>query len=181
MKKSLFFILAFLVFAFPIMAQEEIVSEEVPEENLTLKKANIPPAIVNAADKLFEGSTQIAWGTFPYQLKDYGWVVDKDYKGPIDRYEIRLIAKDGSVVNAVFESNGELVSYNLVNKDSPVPDAIIASLEKGQYKGWKVVGDVMRITNNQKKIVDHYAVKIQNGKMKKTVYFTVKGGELINK
>jgi hypothetical protein len=180
MKKSLFFILAFLAFAFPIMAQE-MVTEEVPEENLTLKKANLPAAVVTAADKLFEGSTQIAWGTFPYQLKDYGWVVDKDYKGPIDRYEIRLTTKDGSVVNAVFESNGELVSYNLIRKNSPVPDAILVSLEKDQYKGWKIVGDVMRITNNQKKIVDHYAVKLQNGNMKKTIYFTVKGEELINK
>ena len=97
---------------FPVMAQD-LNSEAVPEESLTLKKGNIPPAVLKAADQLFQGNTQVAWGVFPYELKDYGWVVNKDYNDPIDHYEIQFKAKDGSDVFAVFESTGELIRSKL--------------------------------------------------------------------
>ena len=55
------------------------------------------------------------------------------------------------------------------------------SIEKGEYKDWKIIGDVMKITNNQKKVVEHYVVKVEKGNMKKTLYFTIKGENLVAK
>ena len=180
MKKLLFLASAFLVLTFPILAQD-LVSEEVPTEFLTLKKGNIPPAVIKAAEQLFEGNTQIAWGFFPYELKNYGWVVNKEYNEPIDHYEIQFKGKDGSDIFAVFESTGEFISSRVVNKKAPVPPDIMRSIEKSNYKDWKIIGDVMLIKNNQKKTVEHYAVKLEKGNMKKTLYFTKKGEVLTNK
>jgi hypothetical protein len=182
MKKLQFLVmgfLTFLAFSFPVLAQ--MVSEEVPIENLTLKKGNIPAPIIKAAEELFQGSTQVAWGSFPYELKDYGWVVNKDYNAPIDHYEVKLVGKDGSDINAVFESTGELIRYKVINKKAPVPKPILDAIAKGEYKDWKIIGDVMRITNNQKKVVEHFAVKLEKGNEKKTLYFTAKGENLVVK
>jgi hypothetical protein len=180
MKRLLFLLLGFLALSFPILAQE-MVSDEGPAEILTLKKGNIPAPVIKAAEQLFEGNTQIAWGVFPYELKNYGWVVNTDYNEPINHYEIQFKAKDGSDVFAVFESTGELIASRIVRKNAPVPPDIMKSIEKGEYKDWKITGDVMLIKNTQKKTVEHYAVKLAKGNLNKTLYFTVKGEPLANK
>jgi hypothetical protein len=173
MKRSLVFIAVLLGLTFPIIAQA--LSGEEPIESLVLKKGNIPAPILKAADQLFEGHTQIAWGSFPYELKDYGWQVNNDYNEPIDHYEIQFKAKDGSEVFAVFESTGELIKCKIINKNAAIPKAIMLNVMKGEYKDWKVVGDVMQIKSTQKKVDEHYAVKIEKDKMQKTLYYNTKG------
>jgi hypothetical protein len=180
MKRVLFLLLGFLALSFPILAQD-MVSDEGPAELLTLKKGNIPAPVIKAAEQLFEGNIQVAWGVFPYELKNYGWEVNKDYNEPIEHYEIQFKGKDGSDIYAVFESTGELISSRIVNKNAPVPQAIVKTIEKSEYKDWKITGDVMLIKNTQKKTVEHYAVKLTKGNMKKTLYFTTKGDVLTNK
>ncbi|MCX6332867.1 MAG: hypothetical protein NT092_01005 [Bacteroidia bacterium] len=180
MKKSLFLILGFLALTFPILAQE-LVPEEMPNEILTLKKGNIPAPVIKAAEQLFEGNSQIAWGVFPYELKNYGWVVNSEYNEPIDHYEIQFKGKDGSDIFAVFESTGELISSRIIHKNAPVPPAIMKSIENSEYKDWEIASDLILIKNTQKKVVEHYAVKLTKVNMKKTLYFTTKGDVLINK
>jgi hypothetical protein len=180
MKKSAFLLVFFLVTIFSGFAQNEV-TEEVPIESLTLKKGNIPPDITTAVDQLFKGSTQLKWGVFPYELKDYGWVVNKDYNAPIDHYEVFLKTADGSDVYAVFESTGELIRYKLINKKAPVPADIMKTIQKGPYKDWKVMGDVETVRSNQKKVVEHFSVKLEKGNQRKTLYFTNKGEMLTNK
>ena len=108
MKRLILLITVLSGLIFPIIAQT--VTEEEPIESLTLKKGNIPAPVLKAAEQLFEGNTQIAWGTSPYELKDYGWSVNKEYNEPINHYEIQLKGKDGSDIYAVFESTGELLN-----------------------------------------------------------------------
>lgn len=173
MKRSFLFIMVLLGFTFPIFAQ--MVNEEEPVETLTLKKGNIPEPVQKAAEQLFEGHTQVAWGSFPYELKDYGWSVNKEYNEPIDHYEIQFKTKDGSDIFAVFESTGELIKCKIINKDAAVPKQIRAAIAKSEYKDWKIISDVMQIKSNQKKIDEHYAVKIEKDMMKKTLYYSPTG------
>ena len=180
MKKLVFLLLGFLVLSFPVLAQE-LVSDEGPAEHLTLKKGNIPAPVIKAAEQLFEGNTQVAWGVFPYELRNYGWVANKEYNEPIDHYEIQFKGKDGSDIYAVFESTGELISDRIIHKNAPVPTAIMKSIENSEYKNWKIAGDVELIKNTQKRVVEHYAVKLIDGSKKKTLYFTTKGDVLTNK
>lgn len=175
MKKLLSLITLFLVFMYPAISQVPELSESVPQESLILKKGNIPPQILKAADELFKGATQVEWGVFPYELKDYGWVVNTEYNEPIDHYEIHMKMSDGSDAFAVFESTGELISYRVSKKDAPVPASIMASIQKSPYKSWKINSDVMLIKNNQKKVSEHYAIRLANGNQKKTLYFNLLG------
>jgi len=175
--KKLILLLGLVVLAFPVLAQ---MSDDAPQDFLILKKGNIPLPVQAAADKLFKGDTQVAWGTFPYELKNYGWVVNKDYNEPIDHYEVKFKASNGSDIYAVFESTGELISTKIINKNAPVPPAIMKAITDGKYKDWQIAGDVMQIKNTQKKVVEHYAIKLKKGDMTKHLYFTVKGEELPN-
>jgi hypothetical protein len=179
MKRSFFLVMMILGLSYTMLAQS--LKEEEPVESLSLRKGNIPPAVQKAADELFHGNTQIAWGSFPYELKDYGWSVNSDYDDPIDHYEIQLKSKDGSDIFAVFESTGELIKCKIINKNAPMPSQIINSLAKSEFKDWKVVGDVMQIKSTQKKVDEHYAVKIEKDKIRKTLYYSPQGVLLTNK
>ena len=182
MKKSLFLFMSCLVFSFPaLVAQVQEQTEAVPAEVLVLKKGNIPPAVLKTAEELFKESTQVKWGMFPYQLKDYGWVVNEDYNEPINHYEILFKTKNGIDVDAVFEASGELIRYREVNKNATLPPVIMQAIGKTPYKGWKVTSGTEVVKDNQKKIVEHYIVRLDNGKQKKTLYFTREGNTLTNK
>jgi hypothetical protein len=173
MKRSLILIMVLSGFIFPVRAQMD--PSEEPIETLTLKKGNIPAPVQKAAEQLFQGNTQVAWGSFPYELKDYGWLVNKDFNDPIDHYEIRFKAKDGSDIWAVFESTGELIKCKVINREAPIPVKIRTSLSAGEYKNWKIVGDVMQIKSTQKKVDEHYAVKLEKDNMKKILYYSPDG------
>jgi hypothetical protein len=173
MKRSVLFIAILLGFTFPMIAQT--LKEEEPVESLALKKGNIPAPVLKAAEQLFQGHTQIAWGSFPYELKDYGWSVNNEYNEPIDHYEIRFKANDGSDIFAVFESTGELIKCKIINKDAPVPQKIRTAISNSEYKDWKIVSDIMQIKSSQKKLQEHYTVKVEKDKMKKTLYYSPEG------
>jgi hypothetical protein len=182
MKRLLFTGLFFLAFVFPILAQDEKdLSEEVPVESLTLKKGNIPPAVIKAGEDMFKGTSMIKWGIFPYQLKDYGWVVDPNYNEPIDHYEIHFHATDGSEIYAVFESTGELISTRISKKNTEIPSPIMKALANSEYKDWKLVEDTELIKNNQKKVVDHFWLKVEKDGKRKNLYYTSTGERLKNK
>jgi|WetSurMetagenome_2_1015567.scaffolds.fasta_scaffold00166_29 hypothetical protein len=173
MKKLLFLLMALLAFSFLVPAQGQ--NEEEPIESLTLKKGNIPAPVLKSAEELFKGNTQVAWGSFPYELKEFGWSVNNEYNEPIDHYEIKFKATDGSDIFAIFESTGELIKCKIVNKNAPVPKAIILAVQKSEYKDWKIIGDVMQIKSSQNKVDEHFAVKIAKDKMKKTLIYSPKG------
>ena len=180
MKKSVISIMFFLVALFPAFAQQEI-NEEVPIESLTLKKGNLPPAVIKAADEIFKEHAQVQWGVFPYELKDYGWVVNKDYNEPIDHYEVHMKTNNGLDVYAIFESTGELIRYKTINKNASIPAAVAKAIAKTDYKDWKVTGGTEVIKDNQKKVIEHYSVKLEKGNQKKTLYYTLKGEALTNR
>ena len=128
--------------------------------------------------QIFKRSTQVEWGAFPYELKDFGWFVNTEYKDPIDHYAIHMKRLDGSDIYAVFESTGELIKYRMVKKNAPLPEPVMAAVEKSAYKDWKITGDVELIKSSQKKVEEHYIVKLEKDKKKKNLYITPKGDML---
>ena len=179
MRKSLFLLAFFLVTLLPLTAQQ--VSESVQLENLSLKKGNVPAAVIKSAEELFKGNTQISWGVFPYELKDYGWTKNGDYNEPIDHYEIHMHSADGAEVYAIFESTGELIRSRISRKDIALPPAITNAIAKSEYKDWKIIEDTELIKSSQKKVTDHYSVKLEKGNERKTLYFDLQGDVLVNK
>lgn len=184
MKKWLVMFMTALVCGFPALAQPEELSEEVPTEMLTLKKGDIPPVVIKAAQDLFEGSTQLKWGVFPYEFKNYGWSVIKDKDlptGPVDQYEIFMKTSNGSDAFAVFKANGDLVRCRLMDKKVALPGSIQVAIGKSQYKDWKIRDDKELVTGSKGKVVEHYIVRLEKGNQKKTLYYTINGDLLTNK
>lgn len=186
MKKWLVVLMSFLIFGFPAMAQPEEPSEEMPAEVLTLKKNEIPPAVIKAAQDLFKGSTQIKWGIFPYEFKNYGWIKvksesDAPPSGKVDTYEIFLKTSKGNDAYAVFEGDGDLVRCRIMDKDIALPESIQKAIAKSEYNGWKIRDDKEKVSGAKGKVVEHYIVRLEKGTQKKTLYFTLNGDLLINK
>ena len=173
MKSALFVVTVLLGITLPVIAQSYY--DETPVESLILKKGNIPAPVLKSAEQLFKGNTQVSWGAFPSELKDYGWSVNNDYNEPIDHYEIQFKANDGSDIYAVFESNGALIKCKIINREAVVPEKIRISLEKSQYKDWKIAGDIMQIKSTRKKIAEHYTVNVKKDNMTKSLYFSREG------
>lgn len=181
MKRVLFVLTAFLVFVLPALPQGNDESEEVPVSMLTMKKGNIPPAVIKAAENIFKGSTQTKFGVFPNEFKNYGWEANKNYNEPIDHYEVILKTSNGAEADAVFESTGELIRYKLTDKNAALPEPVLKAIGKTEYKDWKMTGDTEIIKSSQKKVVDHYVVRFEKDSKKKTVYYTMSGDVVSNK
>lgn len=179
MKKTLFVLMTMLMFAFPALAQNDE-SEDVPMQILVLKKGNIPEPVLKTAEKLYSEDIQVKWGSLPDKLKNEGWLEYKDKK-PIDRYEILFKSKEGASVDAVFASTGDLISYREVNKNAALPLDVVKAIDKSSYKGWNILSDSEVVTDRQNSIVEHFKVRLENGKQKKTLNFTREGNLLLNK
>jgi hypothetical protein len=179
MKKTLFVLATMLMFAFPALAQSDE-SEQVPMQILVLKKGNIPEPVLKTAEKLYSEDIQVKWGTLPEKLKNDGWLVEKD-RMPIDHYEMLFKSKNGASVDAVFASTGDLISYREVNKSAGLPLDIVKEIQKSPYSKWNILSDSEVVTDRQNKIVEHFKVRMENGKQKKTLNFTREGNLLLNK
>ena len=179
MKKLAFTLIFFSAAFFPVLAQE--MTEEVPAEAITLKKGNIPAAVLKTAEAILTESSQVQWSITPEQLKKYGLVTFADNNKPIDQYEISFRVKDGIYANAFFKPTGELIRYREVNKNPGLPVVVMKAIGKTPYKGWKVMGEKEVIMDNQNKVVEHYSVKLENGNHKKILHFTKQGDMLASR
>ncbi len=177
MKKFLISILALSGFLFPLLAQVDHDTREtdiIPVESLTLKKEQIPQAIVKAVTVDFATGQPVTWGKFPFNLENYGWVVNKDMAGEKpDHYEVLIKAKDGSDVYAVYKADGTILESRSVYKNIPVPAEVSAKLAKSQYKDWSVVGDkeMIKYYKDKKNVEEHFRLTLQKGNVKRSVSF----------
>jgi hypothetical protein len=180
MKKLVLSILAFTGFLFPLLAQvdhDQRDNEILPVESLTLKKDQIPAAIVKAVNDDFATGQPFRWGKFPYILEKYGWVVAKDAENQKpDRYEVNIKAHDGSDVYAVYGSDGTIIQSRIVRKNAPMPANVMQALEKSQYKGWNVVGDkeLIKYFNSKADVEEHFRITVEKNNVKKTISFNYK-------
>jgi len=177
MKKLLVSVLAFLGFLFPLLAQVDHdyrLNDIIPVESLTLKKDQIPPAIVQAVNKDFSTGQAVTWGKFPYTLENYGWVVNPDAAGEKpDHYEVFIKAKDGSDVYAVYAANGTIIQSRSLYKNIALPAVVKDRLAKSQYKDWTIVGDkeIIKYLNDEKDVIQHFRVTVEKNNVKRSISF----------
>jgi hypothetical protein len=180
MKKLLISLLAFSGFLFPLLAQvdhDQRENDVIPVESLTLKKEQIPDAIVKAVINDFATGQAFRWGKFPYALEKYGWVVNQDEIGEKpDHYEVNIKAKDGSDVYAVYTPDGTIIESRTIRKNASLPTSVQEALAKSQYKDWTVVGDkeLIKYFNTRKDVEAHYRVTVEKNNVKKSISFNYK-------
>jgi hypothetical protein len=180
MKKLVVLFLSLTGFLFPLLAQvdhDQTENEIIPVENLTLKKEQIPNAIVKAVNDEFKTGQAFKWGKFPYVLEKYGWVVANDAKDQKpDRYEAYIRTSDGSEIYAIYLPDGTIVQSKVIRKNATLPATVLQALEKSQYKGWNIVGDkeFIKYYNSKNNVEEHYRITVEKNNVKKTISFNYK-------
>jgi hypothetical protein len=185
MKKLFFPIIASFIIFFPAYTQIEENEVEVPIETLTLKKENIPVSIVQAVNKSFQNGSALEWYSFPYLLKEYGWAFESKGNATIesalpDLYAVHIKTSKGSRVDAIYTKDGNILRSKEVIVNSMLPLPVTKAIETGPYKGWIIVGDrsIIKVARNN---LVHYAVKVEHGNTRRTLYFDKNGNQLKNR
>jgi hypothetical protein len=177
MKKLIISIIASTGFFFPLLAQvdhDQAENEIVPVESLTLKKEQIPPAIVKAVNTDFANEEAFRWGKFPYVLEKHGWIVAKTESNvKPDFYEVNIKAHDGSDIFAVYSPDGTIIQSRTIRKNAALPPSVLKALENSQYKGWDVVGDreIIKYYNSKNNVEEHFRITVEKNNVKKTISF----------
>jgi hypothetical protein len=177
MKKLIFSCLVILVFALPTIAQVDHdynPKDLVPVPGPNLSKDQVPASVIKAASIDFNLSKPETWTKFPYALKEYGWVYDKDAADvKPDRYEVSMKATNGDDLYAVYSSDGVLITTREVNNNAPVPASVLEALSKSQYKDWKIVGnkETIKYYHDKKNVEQHFRVTVEKDNVKRTVSF----------
>jgi len=180
MKKLFVSVLAFLGFLFPLLSQVDhdySITDKIPVETLTLKKEQIPPAIIKAVTSDFSTGQALTYGKFPFVLENYGWVINKDAAGEKpDHYEVLIKANDGSDVYAVYAPDGSIIQSRSLYKNITIPAEVKNSLAKGQYKDWTIVGDkeIIKFYNSKKDVEEHFRITVEKNNVKRSISFNYK-------
>jgi hypothetical protein len=177
MRKLIISILASTGFLFPLLAQidhDQRENDIVPVESLTLKKEQIPAAIVKAVNTDFAAEQAFRWGKFPYVLEKYGWIIAKDQTNvKPDYYEVNIKAHDGSDIYAIYSPDGTIIQSRTFRKNAALPPKVLKALEKSQYKGWNVVGDkeLIKYYKSKNDVEEHFRITVEKNNVKKTISF----------
>lgn len=179
MKKLLVSILALCGLIFPLLAQVDHdynPNDRVPIVNTTITKEQVPPAVLKAVNTQFDKNNVLTWSRFPFALKEYGWVYDQgasDIK--LNRYEVTMKTNTGDELWAVYGADGILIETREAMKNSVVPQTVMESLAKSQYKDWAVIGDkeVIRYYHDgdNTSVEQHYRVTVQKDGVKRSISF----------
>jgi hypothetical protein len=179
MKRFLISIVVLAGFVVPLLAQVDHdvnPNDRVPLINTTITKDQVPAAVLNAVNTKFNLKDVKTWSKFPYALKEYGWVYDQaseDMK--LNRYEVTMKTQNGGELWAVYGANGDLIETNELNVNVELPQSVMESLSKSQYKDWKVVGNKEIIKyyhdHNESSVEQHYRITVEKDKVRKSISF----------
>jgi hypothetical protein len=179
MKKLLFSVLALSGFLFPLLAQVDHdynPNDRVPIVNATITKEQVPPAVLKAVNTQFDKNNVLTWSRFPFALKEYGWVYDQgasDIK--LNRYEVTMKTNTGDELWAVYGADGVLIETREAMKNCAIPQSVMESLAKSQYKDWAVIGDreVIRYYHDgdNTSVEQHFRLTVQKDNVKKSISF----------
>ncbi len=182
MKKLNFFKVTFLLITFPVWVFAQNV--QLPTVEISVSADKVPARVKDAFLKDFGPDHQpMVWATSQSKFDTYGWeqTVNVSNQEVYD-YILHTKTTNGSTLDAVYTPDGKLIRSREEVKNFEPPQVILASLEKSQYKDWKIAKDVHLIkTYETGKSMEHYDLKLEKGNQKKSVYFDKSGKMLMNK
>ena len=186
MKKIFPVALIMLLFSYTAFSQMDVSSEEVPESKVILKPNQVPSSLKNAVEKSYSTESTFEWHKFPYLLKKYGW----EFKNNIDMsgtttmpdfYEVTVKLSHGGTIDAVYNKEGKMLRSKELLKSMELPENVAKSIENGEYKDCRIVGDKLKITNAENQMPHtYYSVVVEKNNKKHTLYYDKNGKELKN-
>ena len=176
MKKSMLFGSLLLLAAIPasLYAQEV----QLPTVRISLNRDKVPIQVKEAVLKDFgDGHKPIAWVNNNSLFDTYAWeqstLVDN-----LDVYTYAIHSKisDGSSLDAVYTPDGKLISSREYLKDFRPGQNIMLTLQNTEFKDWGITKDFfLRKVSSNGSGKQRYALVMQRGKEKKTLFFDTNG------
>ena len=182
MKKSMMFGILILLAVFPDFLQAQEI--QLPTVEIKVTQDKVPPTVKSAFLKDFgEGHKPIVWATTQTNFDTYGWEQTVNVRNQeIIYYALHTKTTVGSTLDVLYTPDGKLVRSREEIKKFEPPSTILASLEKSNYKDWKIAKDVHIVkVYGAGSTKEHYDLKMEKGRQKKVVYFDKDGNMLMNK
>jgi hypothetical protein len=183
MKRLKFNIILALIGFMPAIIQAQEVNDEAIENELKLQKSEIPEKVANSIVNSFTYEEPVQWSVFPELIRTYGGEKNTTKVSDFDleNYYVKLKTSNGSTYEAIYSKDGELIKWSEKLKNERLPFYISAALLKNEYNDWRVVSDANYINATKGNVTKQYAVKLQKGGEKKTLYFDERGELLTSK
>jgi hypothetical protein len=180
MKKFFIFLIAIVFLVLKISAQ---VDHDYNPKDITpslgepLTLDNIPTAVLKTFHTDFTRPGKQTWYSFPYPLKEYGWVYDKDAKDvQPDQYEVVVEMENETVWSAVYSAAGTLLATRDEYKNSEIPASVKEALENSKYKNWTIVGNIEIINYyyDRKNFDKHFRLTVEKNNVRRSISFNFK-------
>lgn len=177
MRRIFFASIAYYLYMLTAMAQVDHdynPKDVVPQASFTLQKDQVPQSVIKAASTDFSLKDPDTWSKFPYAIKEYGWVYDKDAVDvKPDRYEVQIKNSKGHDMSAVYSADGNLIATREEINDGTIPASVMASLANSKYKDWKVVGsrEVIRYYHDKQSVEQHFRITVEKDNTKRSISF----------
>jgi hypothetical protein len=175
------FLASFIVF--PVCIWAQTVNDEVTTKELLLRKGDIPDAVSKTVTSDLTKEEPIPWVLISELVNSYGMtsLMPENEEISPDEYYVRVKTTDGSVYDATYNTNGQLIRWREKIMNGHLPSFIQSELAKDEYKDWRVVSDIDYVKEYGNNSSKHYVVKIEKGRKKKNLYFDDKGMLLTEK
>jgi hypothetical protein len=183
MKKLLITGLALIAFLLPSLAQVDHdynANDLIPVVSTNLTKDKVPAVVIKAANTQFDMSNPQTWSKFPFAIKEYGFVYDKDASDiKPDRYIVNLKTKEGNDLSAVYSAAGDLIETREMSVNVAIPSSVREALSNSQYKDWTIVGnrEIIRAYHDHYKsnVEQHFRVTVEKDKARRSISFNYQG------
>jgi hypothetical protein len=184
MKKLFILFIALIPFVLEITAQVDHdynPKDITPELGEPLSLNNIPKAVLKSFNTDFTRPGKQTWYRFPFPLKEYGWVYDKDAVGVNpNQYEVTMEMADGTLWSAVYSAAGTLLATRDIYNNGVIPASVREALANSKYKNWTIVGntEVIKYYYDSKNFDKHFRLTVEKDNVRRSISFNFKSEKI---
>jgi hypothetical protein len=182
MKKFMIFKIFILSAFLPVCLQAQNI--QLPTVEIKVSQDKVPPVVKAAVLRDFgKGHQPMVWVTPGTSFDTFGWEQTVDVNNmDIYYYSLYTQTTEGSTLYALYTPSGKLVRSKEEVKNFEPPRDILSSLEKSNFKDWRIIKDVHIVKANENGMhKELYDLKLEKGNHRKVVYFDKDGNIVMNK
>ena len=175
MKKSMLFGSFVMLALFPAyLSAQEI---ELPTVEVKVTQDKVPAVVKEAILNDFGESHSPVWVTRDSHFDTFDWQQSTNIDNmDVYNYSIHTKTNRGSTLDAFYTAKGQRINSIEHLKNFRPEQSVIMALQNSEYKDWVISSDflIRKVLSNGKE-KERYAIVLQKGNEKKTVYINMHG------
>jgi len=151
-------------------------NNDASENPVKLEKNKVPKPVTESYYRDFPVTNYENWYGYPdYDYQNY-WYDNNPYSyTEFPEYYMIETTKDNIPYKAIYNKSGTKIAVHKSLK-SELPKSVLITINKGEYKSWKIANDKEEIfKDSDKDKLKVYKVDVEKGKEKHTLYFQLDG------